>query len=127
MQIALTNHQRPISVRVHGMVDYAYGLLFVLSPWIFQFSGEAAPMGIAVAMGTMRLLWSVITAYPLGLVPLLPFRAHLWLDVISGLMLTISPFVLPMSVQARLVIVVFGVIALLVPMLTKRPHPNLPS
>jgi hypothetical protein len=127
MQVALSNHQRPISVRVHGMMDYAYGLLLVLAPWIFEFSSEAAPMGIAVGMGAMALLWSVITDYPLGLAPLLPFRAHLWLDVIGGMLLTISPWMLPMSQSARVVLVVFGIISLLVPMLTRRPHPNLPS
>lgn len=127
MQIALTNRQRPITLRAHGVLDYGYSLLLAMAPWLFQFSAEAAPRDTAVALGIMALMWSVATDYPLGMIRLLPFRAHLWLDAIAGMVLVLAPWMTPMSDKARLVLVGFGVVALIVNLLTRRPHPKIPS
>jgi hypothetical protein len=127
MEHAISNKHRPISLRAHGIMDYIYGLLLMAAPWVFGFSGEAAARETALALGVLTLVYSVATDYELGLVRVLPFRAHLWLDGILGLALTVGPWLMPVSDRARTILVAFGIIALVVTALTRRPHPNLPS
>ena len=116
-----TDHIRPITPRVHGMMDYAWGLLLVLAPWMFAFSAESTPTSCAVAIGVLSLVWSTVTDYPAGLARFLPFRVHLWLDAIVGGALIIAPWLLPISEKARLVLVIFGIVAVAVSFLTRRP------
>jgi hypothetical protein len=127
MEHAISNKLRPISARAHGMMDYLYGLLLMAAPWLFGFSAEPAARESAIAVGVLTLLYSVATEYELGLIRLLPFRAHLWLDGIIGLALVIGPWLMPVSGKARIVLVGFGIVALVVSALTRRPHPNMPS
>jgi hypothetical protein len=127
MQIALPNHDRPISVQVHSVLDYVYGMLLVIAPWMFGFSGEASAQTMAVGFGVASMLWSAFTAYPASLVPFLPFRVHLWLDVLSGIMLIVAPILMPISPTAQTVLISFGCIAMIVAALTRRPHPHMPS
>ena len=116
-----TEYIHPITPRAHGVMDYAWGLLLVLAPWMFAFSAESTPTSIAVAIGVLSLMWSAVTDYPAGLAPFLSFRVHLWLDAIVGAALIIAPWLLPISDKARLVLVTFGVIAVAVNILTRRP------
>ena len=127
MEHAISNKHRPISLRAHGAMDYVYGLLIMGAPWFLGFDHEPAARETAIAMGVLTLLYTVVTNYELGLIPLLPFRVHRWLDTILGVALTIVPWVMPVSDRARLAFVIFGVIALGVSALTRRPHPNMPS
>jgi hypothetical protein len=76
----------------------------------------------------ITLMMSVCTEYPLGLLRFIPMRVHLWLDMILGIGLVVVPSVLlPASPVARMVLICFGVVAILASALTKRPHPHLPS
>src|SRR5688500_10999053 len=107
MQHAISNKLRPVSLRAHGIMDYLFGLLLMATPWLFGFTGEAPARETALALGVLTLLYSVSTDYELGLLRLLPFRAHLWLDLVIGLLLTIGPWLMPLSNQARGVLVAF--------------------
>ena len=128
MQIALRNHQKPITIWAHGVLDYLYGVLLVLAPWMFQFSADTVPMQVAISFGCSVLLLSAITRYPLGLAPIVPFRAHLWLDVLTGIALAAIAWTMPAySHRPRLILFTFGFAAIVVPLLTRRAHPNLPS
>lgn len=127
MQHILSNRTRPISLRAHGVMDYLFGLLLMLAPWIFGFSGDPVPTQSAVALATVVFFYSIITDYELGLIKMLHFRAHLWLDLVVGLLLVTAPWLMQMSGTARIVLVGFGLFALLAYAFTRRPHPNVPS
>ena len=83
---------RPITSRMHGMLDYPAGLLLIASPWLFGFSdvGGAATT-IPVVLGIVVLLQSLITDYELSVANVLPLKAHLSLDVLGGVLLALSP------------------------------------
>lgn len=63
-----------LSPQVHGVIDYVVVALFALAPTLFSFGGTAQIVSYAVA--GVHLLLSVTTAYPLGILKLVPFPAH---------------------------------------------------
>ena len=83
---------RPITSRMHGMLDYPAGLLLIAAPWIFGFSDVGgAAVTIPVVLGIVVLLQSLVTDYELSIASLVPLKAHLSLDVIGGVLLALSP------------------------------------
>ena len=116
---------RPISSRLHGMLDYPTGLLLIAAPVLFGF-GDAGPAAVAipVALGVMVLLQSLITNYELSLVNLLPLVMHLAADVVGGVVLATSPFLFGFveeGVNAWLPHVIVGLGVILSGLLTQ-PH-----
>src|SRR3954470_7935996 len=85
---------RPITSRMHGMLDYPAGLLLIVSPWIFGFSdvGGAATT-VPIVIGVLVLVQSRMTDYELSLVDVLPLPAHLMMDVLAGIVLAASPWI----------------------------------
>jgi hypothetical protein len=90
--------KRPITSRMHGMLDYPAGVLLIAAPWIFGFSdvGNGAT-AIPIVVGALVILQSLITDYELSLANVLPLRAHLGLDVVAGAFLALSPFLFGFS------------------------------
>src|SRR4051794_16143563 len=81
-----------ISRRTHGILDYVVGLLLILSPKIFGFDTGGIESRLPVILGIAAIVYSLVTNYELGFLKFLPFRVHLALDVISGLLLATSPW-----------------------------------
>jgi hypothetical protein len=82
---------RPITSRMHGMLDYPAGLLLIVSPWLFGFSDEGTAATIPVVIGVLVLLQSLVTDYELSVANVLPLKMHLSLDVVAGVFLALSP------------------------------------
>ncbi len=116
---------RPISSRLHGMLDYPTGLLLIAAPLLFGFADAgAAAVAIPVALGIVILLQSLITNYEFSLVNLLPLVMHLAADVVGGVVLATSPFLFGFAdegVNAWLPHVVVGLGLILSGLLTQ-PH-----
>ena len=83
---------RIIPTRVHGMLDYASGLLLILAPYIFDFADGTAAQYIPQALGAGILLMSLVTDYELSLAKLVPMPVHLGVDAAGGLLLAASPW-----------------------------------
>lgn len=99
-----------ISRRVHGILDYIAGLLLIFSPNIFGFATGGAEQRVAVILGIAVLVYSLLTNYEYGLFKVISFRAHLTLDVISGLLLAVSPWVFQFSDRVWLPHLVLGLL-----------------
>ncbi len=117
--------RRPISSRLHGMLDYPTGLLLIASPLVFGFGDAgAAAVAIPVVLGVMVLMQSLITNYEFSLLNLLPLPVHLATDVLGGVVLATSPSLIGFSdegVNAWLPHVVIGLGLILSGLLTQ-PH-----
>src|SRR4051795_7555454 len=85
--------RRPITSRMHGMLDYPVGILLVAAPWIFGFTDVNDAQTVAIVVGAVILLQSLITDYELSLANVLPLPAHLGLDVVAGVFLAASPWI----------------------------------
>lgn len=100
-----------IPTRVHGVLDYAYGAIALVLPSIGGFAHGAAGWIMSVA-GAGVLLLAVLTDYELGLVRVIPMRAHIALDCLAGGVLAILPPILHFSPGVSTVYVLAGLFAL---------------
>ena len=82
-----------IPTRVHGCIDYISGLLLLFSPQVFGFA-EYGGAAVAVPrfIGILILAQSIFTRYELGLIKVLPMRAHLAMDYVASVLLAASPW-----------------------------------
>lgn len=83
---------RFIPTRVHGVLDYLVGILLIAAPWLFDFDRGGMETWIPVILGVGALVYSVMTDYELGLTKTISMRAHLSLDLMSGILLAASPW-----------------------------------
>jgi hypothetical protein len=84
---------RPVDSTLHGVVDYMAGAtLTTVLPKLAGVEGTRSARQIRIA-GAAHAGYSTMTDYPLGIVKLLPFKAHLALDAIGALAVGATPFV----------------------------------
>jgi hypothetical protein len=84
---------RPIDSTLHGATDYTVGsLLTTAFPRLAGIEGTRAARQIRAA-GAIHVGYSTITDYPLGIVKLLPYQAHLAIDALGAIALAATPFV----------------------------------
>jgi hypothetical protein len=84
---------RPISAVLHGATDYTVGtLLMTAFPKLAGIEGTESARQVRIS-GAAHAGYSTLTAYPLGIVKLIPFKVHLGLDLIGALAIGATPFV----------------------------------
>jgi hypothetical protein len=83
---------RFIPTRVHGVLDYLVGVLLIAAPWLLGFATGGAKMWVPIILGAAAIVYSLFTDYELGLVKATPMPVHLGLDILSGVVLAISPW-----------------------------------
>jgi SPW repeat len=108
-----------ISRKVHGFLDYLVGIVLIAIPLLFGFADDGPATYIPVALGTGALVYSFLTDYECGLVPLIPFRLHLLIDVLSGAFLALSPWLFGFSNKVYLPHLIFGLIEIAAGIMTR--------
>jgi hypothetical protein len=88
---------RLLPTRIHGILDCTTALLLLLAPWLFGFARGGAETWVPVALAAGIVLYSLGTRYEWGMVPMLPMRAHLVLDLAGGSLLFLSPWLFGFS------------------------------
>jgi hypothetical protein len=89
---------RPITSRMHAMLDYPLGVVLILAPWIFGFSDVGgAATAVPIVIGALAIAQSLMTDWELSLADVIPLPAHLMVDVVAGIVLAISPFIFGFS------------------------------
>jgi hypothetical protein len=92
---------RPVDATLHGVVDYQAGaLLTTVLPKLAGIEGTRAARQIRTA-GAFHAGYSTVTDYPLGIVKLLPFKAHLAIDALGALALAATPFITGQFAKGR--------------------------
>ncbi|MDQ3656314.1 MAG: SPW repeat protein [Chloroflexota bacterium] len=84
---------RFIPTRIHGFLDYGMGLLLIVAPWLFGFADGGAETWIPVILGIGAIGYSLLTDYELGVARTIPMATHLMLDIASGIVLAVSPWI----------------------------------
>jgi hypothetical protein len=111
---------KPLTATQHGLLDYGVGVLLLAGPWIFNFNEVSAVVTYTmVAMGSIVLLLSLFTNYPLGIIKAVPFPTHGAIETVGAIGLLASPWVMDfaeLDIARNLAIIVsvayLGVIAL---------------
>ncbi|BDG05450.1 hypothetical protein [Anaeromyxobacter oryzae] len=76
---------RVVPPALHGVLDYVVAAALVIAPTLLGASGGAA--AICFVLGVGQAAMSLVTAYPLGVVPVVPFWAHGVVEVGSAALL----------------------------------------
>ena len=84
---------RPIDSTLHGVTDYTVGAtLLSVFPRLAGIEGTRSARQVRTA-AAIHAGYSTVTDYPLGILKLIPFKAHLALDALGALALAATPFV----------------------------------
>jgi hypothetical protein len=105
---------KPVSARVHGVLDYATVAAFLNAPMVFGFHGT--PAAIAYWMAGIHLLMTGCTDFPLGFFRWIPFKVHGGIELLAGIFLLAAPWVFGFAQQgaARNFFLAIGVVVLVV-------------
>jgi hypothetical protein len=110
---------RFLPTSLHGVIDYLWGLALFASPWVLGFADVSTAKWVAVIIGVGAILYSMFTAYELGVLHILPISQHLVLDGMAGVFLAASPFLLGFSNQVYLPHLLFGLFAVVASFVTR--------
>lgn len=85
---------RVIPTSAHGVIDYTNAFTLLVAPKLWRLDEVPASAATFYVAGASLTATSLITDYELSAANVLPMRAHLALDVVSGAALAASPFIL---------------------------------
>jgi hypothetical protein len=88
--------QGPFSAFVHGALEYAVAILFVVAPFLFGFDSDAAT-AISIVVGVGILIVTASSDLPTGLAKAIPITIHAVLDVVVAGFLIAAPFLFGFS------------------------------
>jgi hypothetical protein len=99
-------------------MDYFVAVILVLVPWLLDFAGQNSATYVMVALGLSTVAYSMITNYEWGAAKIIPMPSHLRLDLVSGVILALSPWLFGFNIYIYLPHVVLGVLEVIVSLLT---------
>ena len=86
----------PIPRFVHGLLEYAAGVLLIVAPFVLSFDSDAA-VAVAIVAGVLLLVVASSTDGPTSLVNQLPLAVHVLLDYVLAAALVAAPFLFGFS------------------------------
>ena len=84
---------KPITPRLHGILDYTTGAELLAAPALLGLGGTRTGRLLRIA-GASHIGYSLLTKYELGVAKLLPYQAHLAIDAVAAAGLAAAPWVL---------------------------------
>jgi hypothetical protein len=82
-----------ISLKTHNITDYCLGAAFILTPYLFGFSGMYFAHDVFSVLGFAVLGYSLLTDYRRSLVKAIPLSMHMTFDVGVGVFAILAPWV----------------------------------
>lgn len=117
---------RFLSTRVHGVMDYLMCALLIASPWLFGFDRGGAETWIPVIIGAGGILYSLMTDYEMSATRRISMPTHLWLDLLAGAFLAVSPWLFNFDEFVYLPHLLFGLAEIGMALITKKVPGTLP-
>ena len=112
--------QGPISRFLHGLIEYAAGVLLIAAPFLLTFDSGAAT-AVSIIAGVVVIAVAASTEGPSSLINSIPIAAHLLLDFALAAALIAAPFLFAFSDESSptAFFLVIGVLHLLVTIATR--------
>jgi len=112
--------QGPIPLFVHGVIEYAAGILFVVAPWLLDFDSGSA-RAVSIVIGIVILVIAAATDAPTGLSRTIPIKGHVVLDFVLAIALIAAPFLFGFSDETNptALFVTLGIVHLLLTIATR--------
>jgi hypothetical protein len=109
---------KPVSARVHGVLDYAMVAAFLNAPMVFGFHGT--PAAVAYWLAGIHLLMTGFTDFPVGFFMWIPFKIHGLIELLAGIFVLVAPWIFGFAqdVAARNFFLGIAIILLVVVALT---------
>jgi len=79
-----------INAKTHGILDYLTVVFLFLSPTLFGMDGTLAIFTYSLAV--VHLILTILTAFEVGLIKVIPFRIHGIIEIIVGIALGIVAY-----------------------------------
>jgi len=92
---------KPISRRVHGVLDYSAAPLVAAAPALVGFSQDKTPTTLSYVVGGGILALTAFTRAEWGLVKSIPYKTHLTIDVVTALTSLSAPWLLGFSKNTK--------------------------
>lgn len=86
-----------ISSKVHTIIGLLVGVILLLAPTLFGFTGNQAASMVPMYVGIFIIISELITTSELSPLKLVPMRVHLVLDYLTGIFLALSPWIFGFS------------------------------
>lgn len=86
----------PISPLIHGVIEYAAGVLFIIAPFLFGFDSGAAT-AFSIVVGVAVITVTAASGLPTSLIDTITRPAHVVIDYLLAVLLIASPFVFGFS------------------------------
>lgn len=109
---------RIINRQTHAILDYATGIGMLAAPWIFGLADHIAARNMLLGAGVFVIMMSSFTNYEGGASKKIAMSTHLWGDLSLGIFLAASPWLFFFNDQTYGVHVAFGLLAVVVSLLT---------
>ena len=87
---------KPLNPKVHGVLDYLAAGFLLLAPSLFEFTGTTAA-GLCYILGSLHLILSLTTAYPMGVFRYIPFPVHGKIELATAIFIVAAPFLFGFS------------------------------
>ena len=85
---------RFITKSIHAyVIDYPFAIVLLAAPFVLKL-GQSGPVAIwlSVVVGVAALLLAATTDHPTGIIRIIPYWLHLWVDRAVGVLFVIAPF-----------------------------------
>lgn len=109
---------KKISPRIHGYLDFVTVILFLLAPALIGLEG--LPAMLAYGLAGVHLVVTLVTDFPFGIVKVIPFPVHGWIERAVGPTLIAVPFILGFAEEeaARNFYIAAGLVIIAVGLMT---------
>lgn len=109
-----------IDTRTHGIIDYLTGALLLVAPYLFGFATGGVEQWLPQLLGATTILMSLFTDYELSIARVIPLPLHLGVDMASGALLAVSPWLFGFAGVIWWPHLLVGLMEIVVPLMTRR-------
>ena len=118
----------PIPVFIHGVIEYALGVLLIIAPFLFDFDSNAAT-AVSIVAGVAVITISASSDLPTGLTSQIARPAHVGVDYLLAVLMIAAPFIFGFSGESAptAFFIVVGLAHLLITIGTRFRAPKTPQ
>ena len=92
---------RFLPTTLHGVLHYIVAITLITSPWTFGFYGNhGGSLFVPMYFGILQLIMGFFTNYEFGVIKAVPVELHFVLDIVSGFIIMMSPFMYDFGANA---------------------------
>jgi hypothetical protein len=115
----------PLSLFLHGVLEYAAGAVLIAAPFLFELDSSAAT-ALSIIVGVAVLALAASTDAPTGLAKVVPVEIHAVVDFALAVLLIAAPFLFGFSDigTPTAFFIVVGVVHLLLTIATRFREPR---